>query len=309
MTSLQLYNSVAAFLHRAPQTFIVNGYDNLLKACNDARRQTERLVDFELARVSVDVPSVSLTDGGSLTYSVLHGTATPVAVKKIKRAFLAFTNGQGTFPIDVRSRDYFVDSAKRQFDLVRPTDRVDKNRIDQYKGFFLFQQGTTIFVTPNDASQFQNASSITVYLDVFKWLDDYGATVKSGTATSTSAGKLVNTNTSFISDGVVIGAIVHNTTTNTYATVTAVTATQLTLSEDIFVSGNAYTVNTLAESDFLLDFCSDWLMYAAIEQLNFFLKEDERVTLSERLVSRAWNGVLSWNDNLIRQEVENTELL
>lgn len=52
------------------------------------------------------------------------------------------------------------------------------------------------------------------------------------------------------------------------------------------------------ETDFLLDFCFDWLMYRTIQELNFYQKEDERVTLSDKVVATAWNAVIQWNNEL-----------
>jgi hypothetical protein len=46
---------------------------------------------------------------------------------------------------------------------------------------------------------------------------------------------------------------------------------------------------------FLLDYCYDILLYRAITELNFFLKEDERVTISKDQWNLAWNNVVQWN--------------
>lgn len=64
-----------------------------------------------------------------------------------------------------------------------------------------------------------------------------------GTADGTSANKLVDSTATFALDGVLVGAIVRNTTDNTYASVTAIDSeTQLTLDTDIFVSGEDYII-------------------------------------------------------------------
>lgn len=66
----------------------------------------------------------------------------------------------------------------------------------------------------------------------------------SGTATATSAGKLVDAGAGFVVANVAKGDIVVNTTDNTVATVTAIdSATQLSVSPDIFVSGETYVIN------------------------------------------------------------------
>jgi len=64
-----------------------------------------------------------------------------------------------------------------------------------------------------------------------------------GTADGTSANKLVNSGATFATDGVIIGAMVKNTTDNTYASVTAIDSeTQLSLDANIFVSGEDYII-------------------------------------------------------------------
>ena len=64
-----------------------------------------------------------------------------------------------------------------------------------------------------------------------------------GTADGTSANKLVDSTATFALDGVIVGAIVRNTTDNTYASVTAIDSeTQLSLDANIFVSGETYII-------------------------------------------------------------------
>jgi len=68
--------------------------------------------------------------------------------------------------------------------------------------------------------------------------------ISSGTTTSTSSLKLVDSGATFVTDGVVIGDNVYNTTDRTWAIVKTVDSeTQLTITKDIFVSGEGYQVN------------------------------------------------------------------
>lgn len=86
----------------------------------------------------------------------------------------------------------------------------------------------------------------------FQFKADYGAElfqtlfstpISTGTATSTTANHLVDATADFITEGVQAGRIVKNTTDNTGAKVTTVNSlTDLTLSSDIFVSGEAYQI-------------------------------------------------------------------
>jgi hypothetical protein len=49
-------------------------------------------------------------------------------------------------------------------------------------------------------------------------------------------------------------------------------------------------------------------MYRAIWELNFFLKEDERVSLDRDLINESWEAVKSWNENLINLATDNSDL-
>ena len=70
----------------------------------------------------------------------------------------------------------------------------------------------------------------------------------SGTATSTSASKLVDTSADFITDATV-GDTVLNTTDDTSTTISAIDSkTQLSLAADIFTSGESYEITTADES-------------------------------------------------------------
>lgn len=75
-------------------------------------------------------------------------------------------------------------------------------------------------------------------------IDEANGAVKSaGSATSTTASKLVDSAADFSAEGVDVGDEVYNTTDQTYAYVTAVdSATALSLSADIFVSSENYTI-------------------------------------------------------------------
>lgn len=65
----------------------------------------------------------------------------------------------------------------------------------------------------------------------------------SSTATGTTTNKLVDTAGNFIVNGVAVGDIIKDTTTGKFALVTAVdSATQLSVSADIFTSGDTYVL-------------------------------------------------------------------
>lgn len=87
------------------------------------------------------------------------------------------------------------------------------------------QVGTGVSVIPSDTIDIPNVSGPS----------------QSGTATGTTANKLVDSAGGFTNN--LIGYIVYNTTDNTAATVTGVdSATELSLSADIMASGEAYVL-------------------------------------------------------------------
>jgi co-chaperonin GroES (HSP10) len=73
----------------------------------------------------------------------------------------------------------------------------------------------------------------------------FGTTWSTGTTTSTSAGKLVDSSATFVTDGVQVGSIIMNTVDYNYTYVTAIDSeTQLSINDDNFTSGETYNVYT-----------------------------------------------------------------
>lgn len=68
------------------------------------------------------------------------------------------------------------------------------------------------------------------------------STVSSGTTDGTTANKLVHSAATFITDGIKTGMVAYNVDDDTESIVTAVAQTELTLEDDIFVSGEEYNV-------------------------------------------------------------------
>ena len=72
----------------------------------------------------------------------------------------------------------------------------------------------------------------------------FGATADAGTTTSTTTSKLVQTGQNFLTT-IKVGMVIANTTDTTYTYVTAVDSdTQLSINDDIFASGENYTIYT-----------------------------------------------------------------
>jgi len=230
-TVSDLKKAVAAFMNRDQSLFVINGWDNLLQACNNARMFVERTVDLELTRVEAQVANVSLLDGADLSTATLKGTGTAVGVKRIRAAFLSYPQ-IGTVPINIVSRDDYLKRVQRRYEAVRNVNEPPPTYVNNGE-FTLSQIGTKIFIAPYDATAWNGATTTTVYLDIFKWLPEY-----------TSAG---------------------------------------------------------TENDFLLDYCFDYMMFRTIAELNYFLKEDQRVQLDVPLVQSAWDSLKAWNAAYVGQ--------
>ena len=308
-TYAQLRDKIAAYIHRPADILNYNGQDMLLQAVNNTKNFAQRVVDFELSRVFVQLPNVHPTNGADMSGLQLFGTATPVVVKSLEHAFFGLGDGTSQFPVDFVSRDAYVNRLRRRYDE-NFVSANPQSLTSIGTGFTqtVVQYGTTIFFIPGSSGP---SATQTVYFDAIKWLPDFTTTLLLGTTTSTVAGQLVDAGKTFITTGVRIGDVVINTTTNASAVVTAVNSqTALTLSADIFVSGQTYSIAYVdgAQTNFLLDFCFDFMLFRTLYELNFFLKEDSRVELSDKLMTDLWENVKKWNITIVGNTVSDNTL-
>jgi len=63
-------------------------------------------------------------------------------------------------------------------------------------------------------------------------------------------------------------------------------------------AGNPPPTDWPGRTDFFLNYCVDWMLYRSIQELNLFLKEDQRQPISMSFVNEAWETVKTWNTNL-----------
>lgn len=310
-TYATLRDAVGAFMHRAAGTFIVNGNDMLLRSANDAKNFIQRAVDFEKARIFAELAGISVTNGGNLSGTVLKGTATPVVLKSIEKVFLKTSDASVEFPIDFISRSAYVSRLKRRYEHVWAVDDAKMAEPTTQFPLSMIQYGDIVYIAPANTQIFGGSSTFTAFFDAIQWLPDFSTTALTGSATGTSASKLVASAGNFIVNGVRIGDIVTNTTDSTSAIVLAVdSATQLTLNADIFISGEAYSIATVSgtQTNFLLEYCFDCMLFYTVHHLNFFLKEDMRVPLSEKMMERIWNNVINWNNTVVGGSVDDVSL-
>lgn len=62
------------------------------------------------------------------------------------------------------------------------------------------------------------------------------------------------------------------------------------------------------QEDFLLSYCTDFMLLKTLSLLNFHLKEDERVVLTGTELRHAWETLVSWDANMIYNSVDETSL-
>jgi len=132
--------------------------------------------------------------------------------------------------------------------------------------------------------------------------------VTTGTTTSTTANKLVDSGKDFNALGVKKGMIVYNTTDGTKATVTAIdSATTLSMSEDLFPTGKAYEIGT-----------DGFLTPSSVDFMDTYFVITEADSYSYQ-ISATGNGA-DWDalefadadgkpDNLVRVMESNSELV
>lgn len=307
VTYSKLRDSVAGYLHRTPETFYFNGQDLLLTAINNAKNFAQRAVDFELAKVFGQLNNVSPVNGANIRTIVYFGTGTTFLVKSLKRAFLLDSTSANQLPIDFISREAYVQRLRRQTEnayIVNQTMIVNIPQISVAS----MQVGQTIYVVPATVAN----PSISLFFDAVEWLPDFTPVPITSTNTSVSVSNLADTAGGFIAAGVRIGDLVTNNGDGTSAVVTSVnSATSLGLNADIFLTTpRSYTIYTVpqTQTNFLLDYCFDYMLFRSIWELNYFLKEDARVQLSDVMMKEIWDNVIKWNNTIIANSTDDNDL-
>lgn len=234
MTVANFKIKVAAYLNRAPDSFVVSGFDLLLDAINDAKREAQQKVNFARA----------------FQTGFVAGSPTGVLLSTAKDA-----PGAGNalnFRVVTSCWDYAIDGSGlvtkyRQIDMIRESD------LRQLIPF-----------TDEQWTGYNN------------YLGSYPYANPPGLLASTSR-------RAFFQPG----------------------------SNKIFVTGAAIAAHVLIQgyillpdyvdagpTDFFLDNYHSYLLWASLDKLNGYLKEDQRVIVSQRKLEDAWFVVMNDNDNI-----------
>lgn len=240
MTFAEIKVAVAAYMQRDASTFVVGGTDLLTLAINGARKWAERERNFEQNRVQCQL-AISLTDGTAMSGMVLLDGTTPVSIKSLIKGFLPILDATNAwFPIDVISREKHLERVARHYETVTNITNVSKRYPEMVAFFSVVRLADTLYLTPNDATVFNNADPVTVRFDAYKWLPDY-----TGTGT---------------------------------------------------------------ETDFLLTHAYDFMLLESVHKLNFYLKDDQRVPVSQAVLESQWHSVIAWDSNLVAADAADAML-
>ena len=181
-----LKSSIAAFLDKSTTDFSINGVDLLLQAVNNAKRWAQSNYDFEYARIQATLV-VNTTTGGLLS-AVVDTGSNPVVVKKIESAY--FPVGTSTVPIQFYAKKNMIAELRRRYD--QPAYGLEAGSTPYVQGYSeitlsgfntgimvpaLVQHGGTLFLYP-DVSDLVSSSTVTVSLDVIKWMPDYSIDIQ-----------------------------------------------------------------------------------------------------------------------------------
>jgi hypothetical protein len=296
-TYTDLQNAICAFMHRQAGEFVVGGYDVLLRATNNAKDYCQRALKFHKAFVTTEVASV----GGGLNNSLIninkgtiYGGSEMVALRSVDRASSIDAATGTAWPLDIYSYEAWHDELQRFREM--------GTSLAERCASVLVLEGELAFVYPYPSSEYR------VRLHGARWLPDIEKKAMVGVATSSSTNQVVMASATFATLGVRIGDVV--TVGLKSALVVAVTETTLTITAHICISGDTFTVWYLpgTQTNFLIENCFDFLMYRSIFELNFFLKEDERVAISDSMLQLTWQNVVAWNETVVRNSTTDAKL-
>lgn len=176
MTLERLKGQIATYLQNKVDDYVRNRVDLLLEAINEAQQGAQQLYDFEYSKVVVDA-SVDLTTGVPISPLMLHGTTTPVDVKKVLRAYVG-SETQGFRPLKFINREsQFKDVMQRWAGIPTPfaPAQRDAPAYPSFYELYLVQQGQTLFLYP-DATTTSAQSPFPVVLDVIRYWPEYDDT-------------------------------------------------------------------------------------------------------------------------------------
>lgn len=204
-------------------------------------------VDLDLDPAMVPWVYVTNLITRTLSRMIAQGPLGPVTVRATKEGNLAVVQRGGAFDdYELIEHPFAAANESTELEFAQQVERID---------IFTYDGKCDYGLTRDLVKDY--GDKIELFSDSFYSLDFYTRRVEvtaktyapkeSGTNTSTSAGKLIDSAATFSTNNVAVGDIVANIPQNKYASATAVDSeTQLSLSEDIFPvaqgTGKSYSV-------------------------------------------------------------------
>lgn len=317
MQLFEFRNTVLGYLNRSARDMTVNGNDLVVSAANQAKREAERLLDFEMLRCQVTL-SVDLQDGALLSSAVLQGTSTQVRVNKIERAFI--TKGGVSRPAMYVTRNTMHKRLGFAWDeTISWWEWLNQQLPNLPTEPVVFRSGTRIYCWPGATAGL--SEPVTVGLDVTKWSDDYSTSLSvyfnnglGGGPTYFQTGVMNDEPLfGFVTNGTVAASLQNGAYydpvlqrwvmyVNGVDSRSAVTAGAEGLYGPYSGAGGNFTAQpqngTYTGSDFFLTDCDDWLLLATLKRLNFFVKDEKRTLVTQAAVDQAFSSMSAWNNGI-----------
>lgn len=318
MQFIEFRNEVLAHLNRSSRDLTVSGTDLVASAANRAKNEAEKLIDFEALRCQVTL-SVDLQDGALLSTAVLQGTATPVRVNRIERAFI-IKDGVAR-PAEYVTRATMHRRLGATWNQQQPWSTWIRQQPVLPDTPIVFRSGQRIYVWPGGSAGL--SEPVLVGFDVTKWSDPYtyGMTVDwapisgPGSAFGYTQTGIANNQPlfGFVDQGTVILTLMRgawydiaNQRWKAWNAEGEVVNGPITAGIEGIVgqysgqdSGQTYQASLVTPvaggQDFFLDDCVDWLLLATLKKLNNFIKDEKRTVVTNVQVQEAFTAMSAWN--------------
>lgn len=180
----------------------------------------------------------------TLSRMIGQGPYGPVTVRCTKEGNLAVVTRGGAFDDYERLEHVFTASKEvHEFSFAQQVERIDIFTYSDRVDYQLTRDATKAY-----------GSKIELFEDSFYSLDFYTLKVRAtcvsyspkvaGTADGTTASHLIDSSENFLTDSLCsVGDYILNTTDDTDSVITAVADGDLTLADDVFVSGEGYVID------------------------------------------------------------------
>ncbi len=173
-----LKKTIAAFTRRSIASYSGDNGDSLLVAINHAKDFAQRGIDFERLYEEMRVTVADVSQGGRFSNAKAYPELLePVTIKTVRKGFLQLTDGSAFIPVEVISRQAYVDSLQRRTttSAYSLSERESGVVATSYQNpLQIVLKGDDRFdVVPANAQLLGSLTSLNVAFDVIKWMPDF----------------------------------------------------------------------------------------------------------------------------------------